>query len=269
MIEVPLVTIERVECVVGTGEESLKELVFAALEKLGPVEDIGGVIAATFSNPERFPSLAVRVANRLDLPSGSPAFDLQMACSAYPYGVYLAGRLAADTGKKILLIDGDCQTPLVDKSDHATGGIFSDAATVSVISSNPGSAEKSLFDFLSREDDSLACAAEGPIKMDGMKVFTFVATEVKKLLENFTICTKCDVPFFIPHQANPYMVRQLAKSLGLSDSLLTLDECIKNPGSASVPLTIAAHRARLHGASAIIAGFGAGYSAAVAKVKIL
>lgn len=263
MIEVPLVTIERVAGVTGTGEESLKDLVFAALDKLGPVEEIGGVIAATFSNPERFPALAVRVANKLKLSSDTPAFDLQMACSAYPYGVYLAGRLSADTGKKILLIDGDCQTPLVDKGDHATGGIFSDAATVSVISSDRSSPEKSFFAFLSREDEALKCAAEGPIKMDGMKVFSFVATEVRELLKGKM------ADFFIPHQANPYMVRQLAKSLGLGDKLLTLDERLKNPGSSSIPLTIAAHHEALHGMSALIAGFGAGYSAAVAKVKIL
>lgn len=272
MIEVPLVTIERVEGVVGEGEKSLQDLVFAALEKLGPIENVGGVIAATFSNLERFPSLAVRVASRLRLPPKTPAFDLQMACSAYPYGVYLAGRLAADTNKKILLIDGDCQSPLVDKADHATGGIFSDAATVSVISSDRDSAEKSLFDFLSREDEALSCAAEGPIKMDGMKVFTFVATEVREFLSKF-LHSSFIIPHssfaFLPHQANPYMVRQLAKSLGLSDKLLTLDERMKNPGSASIPLTIAAHRASLHGASALIAGFGAGYSAAAAKVKIL
>lgn len=264
MIEVPLTVIERVEGVVGDGSQSLRDLVSLALAKLGRVDDVGGVIAATFSNSERFPSLAVRVAAELKLPSTTPAFDLQMACSAYPYAVYLAGRLAADTGKKILVVNGDMQSALVDKSDHATGEIFSDAATVSVVSSNSDSVEKSRFAFLSRADEALTCAALGPIRMDGMKVFTFVATEVREFLGRFD-----KESFFIPHQANPYMVRQLAKSLGLTDRLLTLDEQIKNPGSCSIPLTIAAHREQLHGASALIAGFGAGYSAAAGKVQIL
>lgn len=264
MIEVPLTVIERVEGALGDGSKSLRELVSLALAKLGKVENIGGVIAATFSNPERFPSLAVRVAAELKLPASTPAFDLQLACSAYPYAVYLAGRLAADTGKKILVVNGDVQSALVDKTDHATGEIFSDAATVSVISCDLNSAERSHFDFLSREDEALVCAATGPIRMDGMKVFTFVATEVREFLSAFG-----DARFFIPHQANPYMVRQLAKALALSDRLLTLDEQVKNPGSCSIPLTLAAHREELHGAFALIAGFGAGYSAAAGKVKIL
>ena len=275
MIEIPLVTIERVEGVIGDGSKSLEELVYSALAKLGSAEDVGGVIAATFSNPERFPALSVRVAAKLGLPIGTPAFDLQMACSAYPYAVYLAGRLAADTGKKVLVVDADCQSALVDRNDHATGEIFSDAASVSVISSDGTSSETSRFDFLSREDEALSCAADGPIRMDGMKVFTFVATQVREWLSAFlstpSPSPSTSTPLFIPHQANPYMIRQLAKSLKLTDSLLTLDPELKNPGSASIPLTIAANRDKIPagGARALIAGFGAGFSASAGIVKIL
>lgn len=265
MVELPLIVIEKVVSAVGA-HDSYFGLVQKALSALGPVPDVGGVIAATFSNPERFPSLAVRVAAELKLPAATPAFDLQMACSAYPYAVYLAGRLAADTGKKVLVVNGDRQLPLVDVNDHATGEIFSDAMTVSVVSCDSRSSAKSRFEFLSRAEESLSCSATGPIRMDGMKVFTFVATEVRALLASFP-----SAHLFIPHQANPYMVRQLAKSLGLSDQLLTLDPALKNPGSASIPLTIAANRQRVPegGALATIAGFGAGYSAAVGLVKIL
>lgn len=271
MIEIPLVTIERVEGVIGDGSKSLEELVYSALAKLGSVEDVGGVIAATFSNPERFPALSVRVAAKLGLSIGTPAFDLQMACSAYPYAVYLAGRLAADTGKKVLVVDADCQCALVDRNDHATGEIFSDAASVSVISADGTSSETSRFDFLSREDEALSCAADGPIRMDGMKVFTFVATEVREWLSAFLSTPSPSTPLFIPHQANPYMIRQLAKSLKLTDSLLTLDSVLKNPGSASIPLTIATNRDKIPagGACALIAGFGAGFSASAGIVKIL
>lgn len=275
MIEIPLVTIERVEGVVGDGSKSLDELVFSVLSKLGSIENVGGVIAATFSNPERFPALSVRVVAKLGLPVDTPAFDLQMACSAYPYAVCLAGRLAADTGKKVLVVDADCQSALVDRNDHATGEIFSDAATVSVVSADVSSSETSRFDFLTREDEALSCSAEGPIRMDGMKVFTFVATQVREWLSVFLFSTATPTsspsPLFIPHQANPYMIRQLAKSLKLTDLLLTLDPALKNPGSASIPLTIATNRDKIPagGARALIAGFGAGFSASAGLVKIL
>ena len=61
------------------------------------------------------------------------------------------------------------------------------------------------------------------------------------------------------------MVRQLAKSLGLSDRLLTIPEDRKNPGSCSVPMAIAesGKKGRM-----LIAGFGAGYSASAGIVRV-
>ena len=63
------------------------------------------------------------------------------------------------------------------------------------------------------------------------------------------------------------MIRQLAKSIGLSGQLLTLDEAKKNPGSCSIPMTLAAHP-ECRGKNVLLAGFGAGYSAAASLVKI-
>ena len=278
MIETPEVALSCVHGTIGDGSRSLFDLACDVLSKLKgdssfDSREIGGVIAATFSHENRFPSLAVRVAAELGLPNETPAFDLQMACSAYPYAVYLASKLASDTGRKILVLHGDVQLRLVDRADAATGKIFSDAMTASLVSSITDSSRRSYFGFLSHADDALTCTAEGPIRMDGMKVFTFVATEVRSYLKTFlsNLPNAEAVDLFLPHQANPYMVRQLAKSLEMTDRLVTLDERILNPGGASIPLTIAeggllrSHR----GQRALIAGFGAGYSASVGLVTLL
>ena len=263
MISVPEVVVERVAAVIGSGE-SLADLAARSARAVGS-EGVVAVVAATFSNSERFPSLAVRVAASLGLPSSVAAFDVQMACSAYPYALYLAGRLSADMGGKVLVIDGDVQSPLVDENDHATGKIFSDACTATVVSLNPSGA--SSFDFLSRQDEALVCGSQGPIKMDGFKVFSFVATEVSKFLKDFLSFSPAP-DFFAPHQANPYMVRQLADALELKGKLLTIPEELKNPGSCSVPLALAHNAARLAGSSVFVSGFGAGYSASAGMVKI-
>lgn len=280
MISVPAITVERIAATLGRGE-SLPELAETCVSEFAGRDDIGSVIVATFSNPDRFPALSVKLASSLGLESSAPAFDLQLACSAYPYALYLAGRLAADTGKKALVVNGDVQSRLVDRSDRATGEIFSDACTASLVSCDPASAERSCFDFLSRHDEALACGAAGPIRMDGFKVFSFVATEVSAFLREFlaqlanrSAATPLAAPklceggadFFVPHQANPYMVRQLAKSLGLEDRLLVLPEEIRNPGSCSIPLTLAQNRAK---GRCLVAGFGAGYSASVGLVNVL
>jgi 3-oxoacyl-[acyl-carrier-protein] synthase-3 len=257
----------------GDGATPLFELVREALECLPEARDVVAVVAATFSNSERFPPLAVRAAAEVGLPTSTPAFDLQMACSAYPYAVYLAARLSSDMGGKVLVIDGDAQTRLVDPSDHATGGIFSDAATCSIVSC--GGVGESGFAFLSKVDEALSCSETGPIQMDGMKVFAFVATEVRSFLRDFISASGEPAPdMFVPHQANAYMVRQLAKSLGLEDRLLALDPGLKNPGSCSIPLTIAKSRESAAGGSVrfrrvLVAGFGAGLSASAAMVDVL
>ena len=245
MISVPEVVVERVAAAIGSGE-SLADLAAKSARAVG-ANNVVAVVAATFSNPERFPSLAVRVAASLGLPSSVAAFDVQMACSAYPYALYLAGRLSSDMGGKVLVIDGDVQSPLVDENDHATGKIFSDACTATVVSANPDGA--SSFDFLTRQD------------------FSFVATEVSKFLKDFL--SSSPVPdFFAPHQANPYMVRQLADALEQKEKLLTIPEELKNPGSCSVPLALAHNATRLAGSSVLVAGFGAGYSASAGIVRV-
>jgi len=263
MIQIPEVTVSRISVVRGQGEP-LAELVFRAAKETG-AEGVRAVIAATFSNPDRFPSLAVRIASELGLPSSTPAFDLQLACSAFPYAVYLAGKLSSDLGGDVLVIDGDVQSPLVDSNDHATGHIFSDAVTACVVSAGEkgerGEKGESKFDFLSRYDTALTCPAAGPIRMDGFKVFSFVATEVSQFLRGFGT----DFDFFAPHQANPYMVRQLAKSLGLEQKLLTVDEAVLNPGSCSVAMALAAAP---HAGRALVAGFGAGYSASAGIISV-
>lgn len=246
--------------------EGLFDLAVKAARKI-PAEvlsQVGGVIAATFSHEKRFPQLSTSIAAELGLAHSVPSFDLQMACSAYPYAVYLASRLSADTGSKILVIDGDVQSALSDPGDLSTTPLFTDAATATVVSAGePGAGA---VDFYSRASDALSCGHAGPIKMDGFGVFSFVATEVAPFLKAFAAEAPGDaIDAFVPHQANMYMVRQLAQSLGLGDRLYTCGEEFANAGSASIPLTIATRNVA---GRALIAGFGAGLSASAAVVTV-
>lgn len=245
---------------------SLFDLALGAASKIPKDElvEIGGVIAATFSNERRFPQLSVAIASALGLNANIPAFDIQMACSAYPYALYLAGRMAADTGRKILVLDGDIQSALSDPSDVSTTPLFTDAMSATIVSAGEGNS--SFVDFYSKSSDILSCEASGPIKMDGFGVFSFVACEVVPFLKRFlTEANEAKIDVFVPHQANMYMVRQLANSLALNDKLYTSGEEFANPGSASIPLTIAK---RGVSGRVFIAGFGAGLSASAAIVTV-
>ena len=239
--------------------------VAAARRALDGVEaaSLCGIVAVSFSAPDRFPALSIRLHHALGLPSDAAALDLSLACSGYPYGLFAAAQLAAATGKRVLLVDGDVQSAHVDTSDVNTLAVMSDAATATLLA--PGGTPAT-FAFLTdgAGADVLRCGADGKIRMDGFGVFRFVAGAVSQFLKEF--CAAADTPdIFIPHQANMYMVRQLAKSLGLENQLRTSGERFANPGSCSVPLTLAA----TEGAGrALFAGFGAGLSAAAAFVDV-
>lgn len=131
--------------------------------------------------------------------------------------------------------------------------------------------QRSYFDFFSRYDEALTCSADGPIKMDGFAVFSFVATDVSKFLASFLDEAVTAGGFdtgalqFAPHQANPYMVRRLAEELGLKDRLLAIPDEMKNPGSCSIPMALAMKGAP---GPAVVAGFGAGYSASAAIIRL-
>ena len=235
----------------------------SALDGVDPAS-LGGIVAVTFSAPDRFPALSIRLHHSLGLPSGAAAFDISLACSGYPYGLFAAAQLAAATGKRVLLVDGDVQSAHIDTSDVNTLAVMSDAATATLLA--PGGAPAT-FAFLTdgAGGDVLRCGADGKIRMDGFGVFRFVANPVSQFLRDFLSTASAQPDLFVPHQANMYMVRQLAKSLGLETRLRTSGERFANPGSCSVPLTIAA----TGGAGrALLAGFGAGLSAAAALVDI-
>lgn len=248
-------------------DESLYSLALGAATLLPPeeVRNAGATVVATFSNPERFPSLSVRLAGALGVDASAPALDLQAACSAYPYALYVAGRLSADTGRSVLLIDGDVQSPYIDAADAATAPLFSDAATASLVRCT-GRGE-SVFAFLSRPSDALECKAAGPLKMDGFGVFSFVAAEVAPFLEEFVAQTGGPdaIDVFAPHQANMYMVRQLARTLRLTERLATAGAQYANPGSCSIPMALASCG---RGGRCLLAGYGAGLSAAAAVVSL-
>ena len=230
---------------------------------------IGGVVFVTFSSDMRYPSCAQRTAAELGLPRDSAAFDVQLACGGYPYGLYLAARLAADSGKRVLLLDGDVQTAFLSPSDPATNAVMGDGASATLIA--PGGSGKWRFSFLTdgAKGASLNCPAAGPVSMQGFEVFQYVLGEVAPFIRKFA--AECGCPpdaKFVPHQANLYMIRQLATAAGFaSDKLLMSGDRYGNPGSASVPITLAAEGEGSSG-SYLLAGFGAGLSASAALVSI-
>ena len=243
-------------------------------------EEFGAVLCVSFTSRDRMPAAAVQAQARLGFPKGIIAFDVSLACSGWGYGLYLAGLLARETGKKVLLLDGDVQSAFTG-NDGTTAPLLGDAGTAAVVEKCSECSECSnvrmpwLFGFVAdgEKGDALRLSHGEPIKMDGFGVFRFVATDVVSYIKEFLTsssvpCSLFPVPSFtfVPHQPNAYMVRQLAKSVGIDEArtAISCDE-LGNLSSASVPVTIAWKGVR---GPVLFAGFGGGLSVSIGAIAL-
>jgi len=249
-----------------TVRDLLRPAARAALSGVDPAT-VGAVVSVSFSHPARFPGLAVQLSAELGISATAPVVDLSAACSGYPYGLFVASQFVRCTGKPVLLLDGDVQTPCLDPDDAATRAVLSDAGTATLLT--PEDAEHApapVYSFFSKAQDGAALTCrDGRLVMDGFGVFRFVALDVAAFLRRFLAETGGAPQVFVPHQANLYMVRQLAKTLGLADRLCVAGAAYGNPGSCSVPLALAAQGPV---GEALLAGFGAGLSAAAVRLQL-
>ena len=244
-------------------------------------EEFGAILFVTFTQRDRMPAAAVQAQARLGFPKGIIAFDVSLACSGWGYGLYLAGLLARETGKKVLLLDGDVQSAFTG-NDETTAPLFADGGTATVVEKCSECSECSnarmpwQFGFVAdgEKGDALRLSYGEVIKMDGFGVFRFVATDVVSYIKaflsdlqhsNIQTFEHSDITF-VPHQPNAYMVRQLAKSVGIEEArtAISCDE-FGNLSSASVPATIAWKGVR---GPILFAGFGGGLSVSVGLIDL-
>ena len=237
-----------------------------ALDGVRP-DEVGGVIAVSFSVRERFPALAARLQDALGLGCGIAAYDLSMACSGWIYGLFAAAQLVRSTGRKVLLVDGDVQSAWIGRADANTLAVMGDGASATLLSPGEGAWD---FAFLTDGSGADVLRCRDTISMDGFGVFRFVAGPVKRFLEGFmreSALLSGVEPVFVPHQANMYMVRQLADALGLKALMTKGGEMYANTGSCSAALTLAAGELP-HPGPVLLAGFGAGLSAGAAATEL-
>ena len=239
-------------------------------------EAFGAILFVSFTQPNRMPAAACEAQARLGFPKDVIAFDVSLACSGWGYGLYLAALLARQTGKKALLLDGDVQSAYA--TDDSTAPLLGDAGTATVIENCSDCSNVRLpwqFGFAADGErrDALKLEDGESIRMDGFGVFKFVATDVVSYIKDFLSAANRTIEqsdnrtmTFVPHQPNAYMVRQLAKSVGIEETrtAVSCDE-LGNLSSASVPTTIAWKGVR---GPVLFAGFGGGLSVSVGLVDI-
>lgn len=308
--EFPEWTVEKITSKVGVNkrhvaaEETISDMAVKASERLFEQypeikrEDIDFVIVCTQSPDYFLPSTACLVQARLALSTNCGAFDIDLGCSGYEYGLAVAkGLITANIARNVLFITSEAYNKHLHPRDKGNRTIFGDAATASVISTD-GFAEIGEFclgtDGKGAEhlivktggmkhpqplndvsfDENGNPVSSDHLFMNGAKIFNFTLKVVPPMVKDVLAKSgleKEDIDLFVFHQANMFMLEHLRKKLKIDESKFFINmENIGNTVSSTIPIALcdAMKEGKLHG-NILLAGFGVGLSwgATVLKVK--
>ena len=250
-----------------------------AIEKSGvAASDIDLVIVATVSNTLVTPSIAAVVSDRVGV-NPAAAYDSNAACAGFSYAVTQADALIrSGAAHYALVIGAEKLSEFVDPTDRSISFLLGDGAGAVVIgpSETPGigaavwGSDGSKHDAVSMNHtltESRLDGAEWPtLRQDGPVVFRWAVWEMAKVAKQALEAAgieASDLAAFVPHQANMRIIDELAKKLGLPDTVIIGRdiETTGNTSAASIPLAthrLLAEHPELSGGLALQIGFGAG-----------
>jgi 3-oxoacyl-[acyl-carrier-protein] synthase-3 len=275
---------------------------FAALKVLENYdkEKIDMLILCTQSPDYFLPTTACILQSRLGLKNELSAFDFNLGCSGYVYGLAIA-KSFINTGiaKNVLLLTSETYSKHIHPKDLALKTIFGDAAAATLIESSDN---EQIFNFVLGTDgqgkDNLIvpnCGFRNPydlfanekitpskdiytdnnLYMNGPEIFNFttnmVPKAVQQCLENNKM-TIDEVDYFIFHQANKFMIEYLRKKIGIPEDKFYNNLLLTgNTVSATIPIALsdAINEGKiLIGNRVLLCGFGVGYSWGAVIIEI-
>lgn len=255
-------------------------------------DEVEAVIVVTQSPDHPYPGNAVLLQDRLGLPKTCVAFDINLGCSGYPYGLYvLASMMAAGKLKKTLLLVGDKSTN-PNSEDQGFVVLFSDAGTATALVydetappmhfdlNSDGSGYRAIYcpaggNRMPIQPEHLVPKADADgvvrravdIVLDGPAILNFSITRIPPAVESLLQqagVTAEQVDYFFFHQANRMINETIRKKLRLQPEQApsTLRE-FGNTSSASIPVTMtvsAGEALAAGGRRVVMCGFGVGLS---------
>lgn len=252
-------------------------------------EEINILIFLSQTPDYKIPCTATILQDKLGLPKSCLAFDVNLGCSGYVYGLSIVSSLLYQIKRKALLLVGDVSSSCIHPKDKTTAPLFSDAGSATALEFDANAAtmyynlqsDGSGHDAIITKDggmrspiseasfqfDEISNRRPMDMFLDGIKVFNFsrkeVVPNVEQLLENFNI-ERESIDYFIFHQANLFMNESIRKKLKLAPEKVpySLKE-FGNTSSASVPVTIVKSLKEIlnqQNKQLLLSGFGVGLS---------
>lgn len=254
--------------------EIASDLALRAAEKvLGNNVDrmsVDYLILCTQSPDYYLPTTACILQDKLGLSTDCGAFDYNLGCSGYIYGLSIAkGLIESDQAQNVLLLTAETYSKYINPKDNTVLPLFGDAATATLISGydreksglegfvmgTDGSGYKNLivpvggmrkryFDTAIEEitDEYGNYRSNRDLYMQGSAISDFALDVVPKTIEKIldkTNLRKEEIDYFVFHQANKFMLQFLQMKCDLLDYPYWND--VKEYGntvSCSIPIAL-------------------------------
>jgi 3-oxoacyl-[acyl-carrier-protein] synthase-3 len=291
---------------IAADEECASDLAEAAAVKLFEhghcaAEDIDFVLLCTQSPDYFLPTTACVLQHRLGLRNAIGAFDFNLGCSGFVYGLGIAkGLIETGQAKRVLLLTAETYSKFINPGDRSVRTLFGDAAAATLID-GVTSNDDQIGPFVYGTDGAGAshlivptggmreardeCAptvaddqgnlrSKNDLYMNGVEVFNFTLKRVPEAVRALLTQSGASldsIDRFVFHQANEFMLEHLRRKLGLPQDrfVVSMAQC-GNTVSSTIPIALrdAADRGELHaGQRVMVVGFGVGYSWASALLR--
>jgi 3-oxoacyl-[acyl-carrier-protein] synthase-3 len=240
-------------------------------------DEIDFLVFCTQSPDYFLPTSACIMQHQLNLPHHVGAFDFNLGCSGYIYGLSICkGLIETGAAKNVLLVTSETYSKYINKNDRSTRALFGDGATASllrgveieentndnfepmigpfVFGTNGGGANMLIVPAGGRRlpqspetaietaDTRGNIRSKDQLYMNGQGIFAFAIEEVPRLVNNLfakASKTRDDVDCYIFHQANRYMLERLQELCKLNECKYFNDvRTVGNTVSSSVPIAM-------------------------------
>jgi 3-oxoacyl-[acyl-carrier-protein] synthase III len=258
-------------------------------------DEVDFLILCTQAPDYILPTSACLLQDRLGLKTSVGAFDINLGCSGYVYGLSIAtGLIAAGFAKKILLVTADTYSKYINKKDRSVRTLFGDGATASlVVACEPTQSSIGSFVFgtdgsganhlivpaggakypqtqatgIETTDISGNIRSQNNLFMDGAAIMAFTLAEVPKafakLLATANVTLE-EIDYVVFHQANAFMLEALRKKMKIPREKMPCSfEKIGNTVSSTIPVVLSDLMATQKfepGKTVALVGFGVGLS---------
>lgn len=257
-----------------TEDEIASDLAFRAAEKLLGNEidrkSIDFLILCTQSQDYYLPTTACILQDKLDLSTDCGAFDYNLGCSGYIYGLSMAkGLVESGQAENVLLLTAETYSKYINPKDNTVYPLFGDAATATLVKGyaeeesglegfvlgTNGAGHQNLIvpvgGMKNREakteveettDEYGNYRTNRNLYMHGSAISDFALDVVPKTVDKILLKTsmkKTDIDYYVFHQANKFMLQFLQMKCDLLDYPYWND--VKEYGntvSCSIPIAL-------------------------------